>query len=162
MRGPTITLPPTGCSSDHQVHQPDAVSPFPWFSLDENCLALKESSPLTISLPSSSSSKRQPPTTSAACIAYMRSTVVLSEFVYWFACYVWACLLGGGGGPSSSSSSSSRVNDCTIKPSHQHPNKWTNLYNHHHSFSWSCFLLLSLNPAILWLDHVHFQYNGFL
>lgn len=27
---------------------------------------------------------------------------------------------------------------------------------------WSVFLSIVMNPALLWLDHVHFQYNGFL
>ena len=92
--------------------------------LDSACLALKPSIP-----------RHEP---SVACVAFMRSTVLVSESVYWLACYVWACLVA----PPSTNSP---------KPS-----------NHDHPFSWRLFLLLALNPAILWLDHVHFQYNGFL
>ena len=102
--------------------------------LDKTCLELKPSSP-------------SPLAHSVPCVAFMRTTVLLSEVVYWVACYIWACLIG----KQNNQSQKSNLNDRDAAKA-----------NSNDTFSWTCFLLFSLNPAILWLDHVHFQYNGFL
>jgi len=112
--------------------------------LDESCLALKESS------------STRHTDHSVSCVAFMRTTVLISELVFWLAAYVWARLAASSSshtpGASEASVSSSSSGDSPVSARGIHKNK----------FSWGLFLLLSLNPAILWLDHVHFQYNGFL
>ncbi|KAL7557407.1 hypothetical protein ACA910_009112 [Epithemia clementina (nom. ined.)] len=134
---------PTPHSHDHGVKgiSPDFMGSST-FSLDESCLAFKESSSSS-SLPHS-----------VACVAFMRSTVLLSELVYWLACYVWACII-------LRVPDKSNIHDVVIKDTQKSTTTTTSNSNNK-LFSWHCFLLLSLNPAILWLDHVHFQYNGFL
>ena len=128
------------------VHTLDYPPAFAWFEylwsnnylttyllqiqwLDDTCFALKDSLPRSL--------LEQSMEHSVPCVSFMRTTVLLSELVYWIACYVWACLAANKSGGNSNNSNNRR-------------------------FSWNTFLLISLNPSILWLDHVHFQYNGFL
>lgn len=66
-------------------------------------------------------------TTSTHCVAYMRSTVIVSDAVWWWSAYSIAT--------STALSSSETM---------------------------TLFGLLTFHPALLWLDNVHFQYNGML
>ena len=54
------------------------------------------------------------------CVAFMRSTVIASDLVWWYASW------------------------CVAQT------------------NWKLFGILVFHPALLWLDHVHFQYNGLL
>lgn len=84
--------------------------------LDEQCVAL---------LPDTDNEP------SHACVFFQRTTVVLSDMIFWAGAYV-------------ASRAMARV------PTFQSATK-----NFHLTF-----LLIVLNPGMFWLDHVHFQYNG--
>lgn len=81
--------------------------------LDERCLALL------------SDSDNAP---SPQCVAFQRSTVILSDFVLYAGAWV-------------------------ISHAFHHQRK---------DIARVTFLFIILNPGLLWLDHVHFQYNGML
>ena len=82
--------------------------------------------------------ERLQPAVSAACIAFMRSTVVVGDVILWLGAYFYVV----------SASSSSHHNNNNI-PRNNH-------------FAWPTFLAVVMHPALLWLDHVHFQYNGLI
>jgi alpha-1,3-glucosyltransferase len=81
--------------------------------LDERCLAL---------LPDSDN------TPSPACVAFQRSTVILSDVVLYAGAWV------------------------VSRAFHYRRKDMAN----------ATFMFIILNPGLLWLDHVHFQYNGML
>lgn len=60
------------------------------------------------------------------CVAFMRSTVIVADWILWIGAWAIASVCGKS------------------------------------NFSIAAFLLAVLHPGLLWLDHVHFQYNGFL
>lgn len=68
-------------------------------------------------------------TPSEDCIVFHRSTVIVSDLVFWIGAYI-ACRAMYSG-----------------KPLH---------------LSTISFMLIVWNPGLLWLDHIHFQYNGML
>lgn len=82
--------------------------------IDEECFALLPD-PKDVLLQSVSSS----------CLAFMRSTVIIGDLVFWIGVYA--------------------VADAVSL-----------------TFSWPTFLALVLHPGLLWLDHVHFQYNALM
>jgi alpha-1,3-glucosyltransferase len=65
---------------------------------------------------------------SDACVAFQRSTVILSDLVLWIGAYI-AC----------HAMHHKSIGKATIS-----------------------FLLIVFNPGLLWLDHIHFQYNGMM
>ena len=69
---------------------------------------------------------------SPACVAYLRSTVLVSDAVLWLA----------AAAISVSVTASTDTKDIIKR--------------------WIIFGLIVFHPALLWLDHVHFQYNGLL
>ena len=73
-----------------------------------------------------------------SCIVFQRSTVIMSDVVLWVGAYV-ACKA-----MYFNTSSSTTTTQDTIS-----------------SFMKS-FLLIVYNPGLLWLDHIHFQYNGMM
>ena len=85
-------------------------------SSDDDCLALMNDAQV------------EARTTSSSCVALMRTTVIVSELLWWAGAYAVS----------------------------------TAVSNHNHSVNWKLFLLLTFHPALLYLDHVHFQYNGML
>ncbi|GAX17068.1 alpha-1,3-glucosyltransferase [Fistulifera solaris] len=82
--------------------------------VDEDCFAL---------LSDSRDGLLQPVTNS--CIAFMRSTVIVGDMIFWVGAYAVAHVVES-------------------------------------TFSWPTFLGLVLYPGLLWLDHVHFQYNALM
>jgi len=108
----------------HTLDYPPAFAFFEWFLSnnpftlfllrgDDRCLAL---------LPDSDNDP------SSTCVAFQRSTVILSDVVLWIGAWI-----------ASTGFHSESIPKATIS-----------------------FLLIVLNPGLLWLDHIHFQYNGML
>jgi alpha-1,3-glucosyltransferase len=103
--------------------------------LDERCLSLLPDTDNEVSL---------------SCVTFMRSTVILSDIILWLGAGAisWAATIG------SMSSSSTR----TTRPSPS-AQVQTKIQTRR---CWKIFLLIVFHPGLLWLDHVHFQYNGML
>jgi alpha-1,3-glucosyltransferase len=83
--------------------------------LDERCLQL---------LPDTDN------TPSMTCVAFHRSTVIISDIVLWWGAWIMSTSAGTSSAETSGFPTS--------------------------------FLLTVFHPGLLWLDHVHFQYNGML
>mmetsp|Transcript_18914 Transcript_18914/g.41113 ORF Transcript_18914/g.41113 Transcript_18914/m.41113 type:complete len:549 (+) Transcript_18914:133-1779(+) len=66
---------------------------------------------------------------SEACVIFQRSTVILSDCIFWAGSY-FAC----------------QAYHQQVPP----------------EVAVTSFLLIVFNPALLWLDHIHFQYNGMI
>ena len=87
--------------------------------LDEKCLALLDDD------------ENEP---SKACVAFLRSSVIISDLVFWLGSWMATTAL------------------VTMKGTKQQPQQQRQF--------WAAFLALVFNPGMLWLDHVHFQYNS--
>jgi alpha-1,3-glucosyltransferase len=95
---------------------------------------------------------------SEACVAFLRGTVMASDVLLWLGAWriatVAAALLA-----ASSSSSAAAAATTTAKPG------WSGAQrdgSQRMTAKWTLFLLVVFHPGLLWLDHVHFQYNGML
>jgi alpha-1,3-glucosyltransferase len=73
---------------------------------------------------------------SSSCIAFLRSTVIASDLVLWWGAWRVASVL----------SAAEEAEVTTVRRNRK----------------WTLFLLTVFHPGLLWLDHVHFQYNGML
>mmetsp|Transcript_24209 Transcript_24209/g.67134 ORF Transcript_24209/g.67134 Transcript_24209/m.67134 type:complete len:604 (+) Transcript_24209:207-2018(+) len=140
-------------STVHTLDYPPAFAFFEWlwsngyWRIATFLLPLEDETTMPcLSLQESGSTEELESRNSVFCVTFMRSTVLISELVYWIACYTWARLVVVGDDEDQNGSQ------------RQPQEEQRNTFNFH----WKLFLLLSLNPALLWLDHVHFQYNAFL
>ena len=75
---------------------------------------------------------------SEACRVFMRSTVILSDIWLWIG--AWKAATAASASAFTSTLTTAQRQNC----------------------QWTVFLLIVWHPGLLWLDHVHFQYNGML
>jgi alpha-1,3-glucosyltransferase len=128
--------------------------------IDADCLALESSTTTTSSSSSTTTTTLrhgyQNPST--ACIAFMRSTVIISDIVLWFGAWMIASAVVTVGSPFASSNDND--NDDKIQKFQRRQSNSSS--NKKKKKKWTIFALIVANPGLLWLDSVHFQYNGFL
>lgn len=94
------------------------------------CLALRDDASVAMVPPS------------PVCVALMRSTVILvSDSVYWMGslAIAMAAMAPGIGAPNETQG---------------------NVWQRCPTAMWMLFVFLIFHPGMIWLDHVHFQYNG--
>jgi alpha-1,3-glucosyltransferase len=91
------------------------------------------------------------------CISYMRTTVIIfADILYWIGAYVVAtsiryCTVTTTTTPSSTGPTASTPTAIGPTTVSQHPTTRVAIL---------LFLFLVFHPTLLWLDHIHFQYNG--
>jgi alpha-1,3-glucosyltransferase len=116
--------------------------------LDGDCLALEASSASSSSTTTMLHGYQNP---STACIAFMRSTVIMSDVVLWIGAWMIA---------SAAVVVTTSAVVTTNDKDDDKTQKW--LMQTNNRKKWTIFGLIVANPGLLWLDSIHFQYNGFL
>lgn len=121
----------------HTLDYPPTFAYFEWFlstnPITQYLLQRQIVDDRCLQLLDDADNEEYPP--SDACVAFMRSTVIAcSDTIFWIGAWRLATA-------TTRRSSDSGFSNTT---------------------RWTIFLLLVCNPGLLWLDHIHFQYNGIL
>lgn len=97
---------------------------------------------------------------SAACVLFQRSTVIVSDLILWLGAYL-ACyaMHHGKGGATVAAAAAAKKDDNGVQSTNTSSKRASSIQN---QCTVTSFLLIVFNPGLLWLDHIHFQYNGML